>query len=226
MTAYFRTQAERIGEDALDLARRFNLDIRGPGQESPLPRRRGELDVLLNEIRSGVKDKPGDTLTEFVVGQGGIQDWGGDVGALEGPRGLVGESAAAIRERESMPTLPGAMPATGRGLALDEMGRRAVEAGYFPELMGEAAGLNKGEAADLGRALLDALNEEASGRVRYREGEGPNEARAALAEELSRRGLDPVHMSNDEIVAALEGREFAQAVRSADDIQQLSLIHI
>lgn len=211
MTAYFRTQAERIGEDALELARRFNLDIRGPGQESPLPRRRGELDVLLNEIRSGVKDKPGDTLTEFVVGQGGIQDRGGDVGALEGPKGLVGESAAAIRERESMPTLPGTMPATGRGLALDEMGRRAVEAGYFPELMGEAAGLNKGEAADLGRALLDALNEEASGRVRYREGEGPNEARAALAEELSRRGLDPVHMTNDEIAAALEGREFAQA---------------
>lgn len=218
MTAYFRTQAERIGEDALDLARRFNLDIRGPGQESPLPRRRGELDVLLNEIRSGVKDKPGDTLTEFVVGQGGIQDRGGDVGALEGPKGLVGESAAAIRERESMPTLPGAMPATGRGLALDEMGRRAVEAGYFPELMGEAAGLNKGEAADLGRALLDALNEEASGRVRYREGEGPNEARAALADELSRRGLDPVHMTNDEIAAALEGREFAQDKRGSIEI--------
>ena len=218
MAAYFRTQAERIGEDALDLARRFNLDIRGPGQESPLPRRRGELDVLLNEIRSGVKDKPGDTLTEFVVGQGGIQDRGGDVGALEGPKGLVGESAAAIRERESMPTLPGAMPATGRGLALDEMGRRAVEAGYFPELMGEAAGLNKGEAADLGRALLDALNEEASGRVRYREGEGPNEARAALAEELSRRGLDPVHMTNDEIAAALQGRTYGQERRGSIEI--------
>lgn len=218
MTAYFRTQAERIGEDALDLARRFNLDIRGPGQESPLPRRRGELDVLLNEIRSGVKDRPGDTLTEFVVGQGGIQDRGGDVGALEGPRGLVGESAAAIRERESMPTLPGAMPATGRGVALDEMGRRAVEAGYFPELMGEAAGLNKGEAADLGRALLDALNEEASGRVRYREGEGPNEARATLADELSRRGLDPVHMTNDEIAAALEGRTYQQERRGSIEI--------
>lgn len=215
MAAYFRTQAERIGEDALDLARRFNLDIRGPDQESPLPRRRGELDVLLNEIRSGKKDKPGDTLTDFVVGQGGIQDRGGDVGALEGPKGLVGESAAAIRERESQPTLPGAMPATGRGVPLDEMGRRAVEAGYFPELMGEAAGLNKGEAADLGRALLDALNEEASGRVRYREGDGPNEARAALEEELSRRALDPAHMSNEEIAAALQGRTLAQDKRAS-----------
>lgn len=36
MTAYFRTQAERIGEDALDLARRFNLDIRGPGGEGQM----------------------------------------------------------------------------------------------------------------------------------------------------------------------------------------------
>lgn len=215
MTAYFRTQAERIGEDALDLARRFNLDIRGPEQESALPRRRDELDVLLNEIRSGVKDKPGDTLTQFVVKQGGIRDRGADVGALEGPRGLVGESAAEIRERESMPTLPGSMPATGKGLYLDEMGRKAVEAGYFPELMGEAAGLNKGEAADLGRALLDALNEEASGRVRYREGEGPNESRAALADELSRRGLDPVQMTNDEIAAALEGREYGQDRRGS-----------
>ena len=206
MSAFFRTMAGRIGEDSLELAQRFGVKVQGM-QSADVARRRGSLDIMLNDLRAGRKEKLGRSLTQFVIDQGGVQDTGGDVAALE-VKGLVAETAEQIRSRQAQGTMPGQMPAQGKGLPLDELGRKAVEAGYFPELMGEAAGLNDGEAADLGRALMEALREEASGRLRYREGEGPNEARAALAEELSRRGLDPVHMTNDEIAAALEGRTY------------------
>lgn len=221
MAAYFRTQAERLGEDALELARRFNLDIRGPEDDTPA-RRRNQLDVMLNDLRAGKKEKTGPSLIDFVIGAGGVQDTGGDVAALE-VKGLVKETAEQIRARQSQPTMPGMMPATGRGLPLDELGRKAVEAGYFPELMGEVAGLNDGEAADLGAVLLEALREEAGGNPRYREGDGPDPARAALNEELQRRGLDPTTMSNDEIAAALEVREFAQAATVDVDGVELPL---
>lgn len=202
MRAFFRTMAARVGEDSLDLARRFGLRIQGPDQPG-IPRRRGALDVMLNDLRAGRKEKVGRTLTEFVIDAGGVQDTGGDIAALEGPRGLVGESREEISARKAQATLDG-LPSTGKGLALDELGRMAVEAGYFPELIGETQGLNKGEAADLGAALLEALREEASGRPRYVEGDGPDPARAALNEALQTRGLDPAAMTNDEIAAALE----------------------
>lgn len=216
-TAFMRTMAGRVGESALDLSRRLGVTVRGP-QEAAVGRKRGPIDVLLNDLRAGRKEKTGLSLTEWVVAEGGVQDRGGDVAAIEGPKGLVGESAGQIAAREGQPTMPGMMPATGRGTPLDELGRRAVEAGYFPELAGETAGLNEGEtaglnegeAADLGRALLDALRDEAGGNRRYRPGDGPTPARAELEAELSRRGLDPASMTNDEIVGALEGAQGAE----------------
>ncbi|QRZ14738.1 hypothetical protein JWJ88_17385 [Paracoccus methylovorus] len=213
MSSFFRTMAERVGDDALDLARRFGLRIQGPDADG-IPRRRGALDIMLNDLRAGRKEKTGRSLTQFVIDEGGIQDTGGDVAELE-VKGLVSEAAEQIRERQVQGTMPGMMPAQGRGLALDELGRKAVEAGYFPELMGEVQGLNNSEAADLGAALLEALREEASGRSRYLPGEGPDPGRAALNDELQRRGIDPATMSNDEIAAALEadpnGVEYGQA---------------
>ena len=208
MSAFFRTMAGRIGEDSLELAQRFGVKVQGM-QSADVARRRGSLDIMLNDLRSGRKEKLGRSLTQFVIDQGGVQDTGGDVAALE-VKGLVAETAEQIRAREAQGTMPGQMPAQGKGLALDELGRKAVESGYFPELMGEVQGLNDGEAADLGRALLEALREEASGRLRYREGEGPDPAREALNAALQERGLDPATMSNDEIAAALEGREYGQ----------------
>jgi len=211
--SYFRSMADRLGDDPLDLAQRFGLRIQGPDNTGAVPRRRGSLDVMLNDLRAGRKEKLGPSLTQFVIDAGGVQDAGGDVGELQ-IKGLVAESSEDILARQSQPTLPGAMPAQGRGVPLDELGRKAVEAGYFPELMGEVQGLNQGEAADLGAALLEALREEASGRPRYREGEGPDPARAALNDALQQRGIDPAVMGNDDIVAALSasgGRELGQA---------------
>ncbi|MTH65078.1 hypothetical protein [Paracoccus shanxieyensis] len=211
VSAFFRSMADRTGEDSLDLAQRFGVQVRGAGDQEA-QRRRGSLDIMLNDLRAGRREQVGETLTEFVVRAGGVQDVGGDVAAIEGPRGLVTETAQEVRAREAQGTMPGMMPAQGKGLPLDELGRMAVEAGYFPELMGEVQGLNDGVAADLGAALLEALRDEASGNARYLEGEGPDPGRAALNDALQERGIDPAEMSNDEIAAALEGgREFGQS---------------
>ena len=134
MSAFFRTMAGRIGEDSLDLAQRFGVKVQGM-QSADVARRRGSLDIMLNELRAGRKEKLGRSLTQFVIDQGGVQDTGGDVAALE-VKGLVAETAEQIRSRQSQGTLPGQMPAQGKGLALDELGRKAVEAligdGHMP----------------------------------------------------------------------------------------------
>lgn len=58
MGAFFRSMADRTGDDALDLARRFGVRVQGP-EDAAMPRRRGELDAALNEIRArGPKAAP------------------------------------------------------------------------------------------------------------------------------------------------------------------------
>ena len=138
--AFWRTMGERYGEDPLDMSRDMPVRVRGP--QSPEFRRRDALDIALNTLRTkGEKAlKPrGLSLAEFVKAKGGVQDAGGDVAAMDAPKGVVAETAAEMKARASQPSLGGVMPAEGRGLSLDEMGRLAAEAGYFPDLMGEVS---------------------------------------------------------------------------------------
>lgn len=205
--AFWRTMGERYNEDPLDLARAMGVDIRGP--QSPAFRRRSELDLALNTLRAkGTKAlKPqGLSLAEFVKSKGGVRDTGGDVAALEPAKGVVAETAKEARDRQSQPTLDG-LPAQARGLTLDEMGRMAAEAGYFPDLLGEVMEGTKGEASDFAARLLEALSEDVAGRKVFAEGEGPDAAMQALSDALSERGLDPATMTNDEIAAALDAAD-------------------
>jgi hypothetical protein len=212
--AFWRTMGERYGEDPLDMSRDMPVRVRGP--QSPEFRRRDALDIALNTLRTkGEKAlKPrGLSLAEFVKAKGGVQDAGGDVAAMDAPKGVVAETAAQMKARASQPSLGGVMPAAGRGMSLDEMGRLAAEAGYFPDLIGEVNIGTKGEASDFAARLLDALSEDVAGRKVYAEGEGPDPDMQALADALSERALDPATMTNDEIAAALDaagGAEYGQ----------------
>ncbi len=206
--AFWRTMGERYGEDPLDLARSMGLRIVGP-QTPEQARRRGDLDVRLNELRANPERalKPrGDDLAKFVIGEGGIQDEGGDVASLDPPKGVVAETYDEIIARRSEPTL-GGMPAEGKGIGLDEMARRAHEAGYI-----------QGEDTN---TLLEALRASVAGEPVYRQGEGVDPDTLALSEALSSRGIDLAEMSNDEVAAALEaaddGREFEQAAPEGSD---------
>lgn len=207
MSSFWRTMGERYGEDPLELAKSMGLRIQGP-QTPDVARRRGDLDVRLNALRADEKKalKPyGESLIDFIVSEGGIQDVGGDVASFEPPKGVVAETREEIMDRRSQPTI-GAMPALGKGIGLDEMARLANEAGY----------LDTEDTND----LLAAIGASLAGEPVYRIGEGVDPAMEALAEELSRRAIDLTEMTNDEVAAALEesdGREFEQAAPEGSD---------
>lgn len=207
MSSFWRTMGERYGEDPLELAKSMGLRIQGP-QTPDVARRRGDLDIRLNALRADEKKalKPyGESLIDFIVSEGGIQDVGGDVASFEPPKGVVAETREEIMDRRSQPTI-GAMPALGKGIGLDEMARLANEAGY----------LDTEDTND----LLAAIGASLAGEPVYRIGEGVDPAMEALAEELSRRAIDLTEMTNDEVAAALEesdGRAFEQAAPEGSD---------
>ncbi len=191
-TANIRTLAARAGEDALDLARRFPLQVMGPQSETM--RRRGDLDIALNTLRRDGIGKTGSSLTDFVVGKGGLQDIGGDLETMNPGKGVIAESYADVLARKSQPSLMG-LPAQGKGRGIDDMARLAVEAGYFPDLAGQPEG-------DVSAALVAALREELAGRKTFIPGDEGNADLARLADELGRRGID-LAAPNDEIAKAL-----------------------
>lgn len=195
--AAIRTMAQRSGQDSLDMAKRFGLDVQGP--QTDAMRRRGNLDIALNTLRKTGTGKTGSSLTEFVIGKGGLQDIGGDLAAMDAPKGVIAESAADVAERRSQPSLIG-LPAEGKGRGIDEIARAAVEAGYFPDGVDEA---------DMSAALIAALGDEMAGAKRYIPGQEGDVDLQNLAAELGRRGID-LAASNDEIAAALESGGMAQ----------------
>jgi hypothetical protein len=205
LTAFFRATAARVGEDPLDLFRSLMLRVRGPMGDQPT-RRRGQMDVMLNTLRAK-GDKAvaprGQSLTEFVRARGGVVDEGGDVAALEPGKGIVSETAGEVAARRSQPNMFG--PGDRKGEGMDDMGRAAIAAGYFPELMGK----ERDPEVNTANLLIDALAAEARGEKRYIPGEEPDPEMAALRDELQRRGID-LGLSNDEIVAALDQADDGQ----------------
>jgi len=213
-SAFWRSMGDRYGEDALDLARSMGVRIQGP-QTPEVARRRDQLDAQLNTLRAqGAKAlRPsGVGVLDFVKSLGGVRDRGGDVEALDVPKGVIGESRASIAERESQPALGGAIDFNGRGRGLDELGRAMIEAGYFPELLGGADIEADGTVVDEAALALEAITDAVSGRDRFLDGEGPDADLTALSDMLSERGID-LASSNDEIVAALQddgGQQYDQ----------------
>ncbi|WP_456389750.1 hypothetical protein, partial [Profundibacter sp.] len=201
MTAFWRTMSDRYGEDALDLAKSMGLRIQGPQRVEK--RQRGEIDTQLNTLRSGKKEKLGESLLDFVRAQGGVRDAGGDIEAMGAPKGVIGETQQEAQDREQQMTLPGG--AVGiKGMGIDELGRLAIEAGFFPEYAGTANTQADGTVVDEAAIMLEAIREAVAGNDRYRLGDGPDTALRDLADELDKRGIDLASASNDEVVAALD----------------------
>lgn len=205
--AAIRTMAQRSGQDPLDMARRFGLEIKGP--QTDQMRRRGNLDIALNTLRTGRMPKAGTSLMDFVIQAGGLQDVGGDLAAMDAPKGLISETRSQVMDRKSQPSLLG-MPSVGKGKGLDDMARGARDAGYFPGMQDAA----NGNEADLTATLIAAIQEEIAGVKRFIPGQEGDVDLQNLAAELDRRGID-LAASNDEIAAALEqstdGQEYSQS---------------
>lgn len=200
--AFFRTMADRYGEDSLDLAQQFGVRVEGP-EQSRQNRVRNNLDISLNTLRkTGGRSPKSESLMQFVIGLGGLQDRGGDIAGIGGPSTLISETADEMAQASSLPR-------ERRGVGIDDAARRAVEEGYFPDLAGSLESADQVEA-DLVPVLVEALRSEVAGTPTFRANEGPDETLAALMEEIERRGLS-LGQTNDEIIQALEGRSFDQA---------------
>lgn len=201
--AIFRTNAERMGVSALELAESMGVHIQGavdPEQQ----RRRGDLDIRLNTLRAQGERAlapSGRSILEFVRDQGGVRDIGGDVASMDAPAGVISETREEYLERTSQPSLDGGV-SEGRGLGLDELGRAAIEAGYFPDLMGGADTQADGTVVDEAALMLDAIQREISGDPTFIQGQGPDADMVELMAALSERGID-LAQSNDDIAAAL-----------------------
>lgn len=220
-SSFWRTMGDRYGADPLDLARSMGVDVRGL-QTPEVSRRRNDLDIRLNTLRSNPEKalKPvGSDLLDFVRSQGGILDMGGDVQAMDAPKGVIAETRDQYEARRGQPSMIGG-GVSGRGKGLDDLGRAAIEAGYFPELQGGADIQADGAVIDEAAVLLEALQRAIAGETIYAAGEGPDADMTALSEELSRRGLDLREMSNDEIAAALDqtdGQQYDQSGQLVTD---------
>ena len=202
MQAFFRTMAERYDDDPINLARRFNVKIKGP-DDVIAGRRRGDLDIQLNTLRArgGRVPTVGESLIPYLRRMGGLRDYGGDIAAMDPPKGLIAAT------RQDMGSTQASMLGGGGvqvpGIGIDDAARAAVDAGFFPELRGQMGDLNEGVEGDLVQPLLDAIQSEIGGSLLFREGEGPNPEMAALLEQLEELGLD-LSQDNDSIISAME----------------------
>lgn len=220
--AFWRTMSDRTGEDALDLARSMGVAIRGP-QTPEVSRQRSLMDVQLNTLRAkgdkALQPKGGGVL-DFVRSLGGVIDAGGDIAALDAPKGLIAQTFEQVEAQRAEPNLGGLdTEALGRGL--DDIGRAMIEAGFFPDLAGGADIQLDGTVIDEAAIALDAIVRALGGDDTYLDGDGPDAALTGLAAALNERGLDLDAMSNDEIIAALEsdpdGVEYNQDGQLATD---------
>lgn len=206
--AFFDVMGQTEEVDPYDLYQQYNLAIT---REMPevLKRRDNNvdaLDPLLDRLRSG--DVPsqqsifGASLTDFLREQGGVQDFAGELSAMDADKTRQAFKRNLVNDQ---------------GLDLATAAERAAEAGYI-------------ESRDT-KQLLDAIDRELRGDPVYQKGQENADLRdtasdmMALEEELDRLGIDLSQMDNAAAKEALNtvayggGQTDADTVLSQDEMQ-------
>jgi hypothetical protein len=212
ISARYVTRGARLGTDALSEYQRAGLSFQRVLPESLRQYQPDELDVMLQEMKSG-KTAPsqrqlvGSTLLEYLASKGGLKDEGGELSGLDIDQWH--------REKPFRRKL-----IQDDGLSLDDAALMAHEAGYFPELVGRT------DRPEVGQ-LIDAISGELTGNPR-RPDFGENRDAAAVQREqamadldrlLNEAGIDLRKSSVKEARAALDryqrgdGRGFGQPAR-------------
>lgn len=209
--AFARVLQKRYGLSAEQVGALYGgLQIKGELPESIRSRPKGEVDLLLERVRSGKtkteRDLFGRSLVDFV------REQGIDINAPE-----IAEFLDFDIDKDLRPFQKKALREGGR--ALDDLALAAHEAGFFPEIAAE-------DRIDIS-TLIDAVGEGLQGRNRFLEGAvdeaelGRQAVADELAAELDRRDID-INLSNDEIIAQLETQEVSDEgalFQPAGDIQ-------
>lgn len=183
--------AERSGIALEQLRQQYQLDI---GTQAPEQLRAVKVDdarLAIQRLRAGDIPRPGDmfgqSLREYLVAGGGVNDQGGELSALDADTGRVGRNRL-IRQG---------------GKSLDQAAMDAWERGYFPGVVREAVGP---------QLIVDAMQRELAGQPVYsveQENATLRDQAATLEqlqEYLDRLGVDIAEMSDDEVLAMLQGQ--------------------
>lgn len=193
--AFFSAMGERTGRDPQELYERYSPRINRQmpealrGGDQPLDM---QLAPMLSRLRAGEipgeREAFGPSLTEFLREQGGINDEGGELSAMDADAGRRPFQRSLARQ--------------GDGMDPDQAAERAMEEGFLDEF-------------DQGR-LFELIDQELRGQPVYspqnldEASQGQREALMALDEELGRAGITDLDaLSDREIADIIEGRTTA-----------------
>ncbi|MGV1869711.1 PBECR3 domain-containing polyvalent protein [Agrobacterium rosae] len=229
LVAMRRTMAERSGLTQEEFAQRYPLpEVRGEVPEGLKPKNVDALNRQLAEMRSYQPEpvKNGPSLLEAISDYGGISDTGGELKARDAAVIKRGRGKKTLRLArggvvDGIKDIFGA--SSGKKHGVDDVAQAMIEAGYLqgnPVAIEYRAALEAGtEVPDIGKALLDAIDEELRGNVQYA-GETVVDERATSLERniayLDELGVS-LNDSDDAIRAALakagaeNGKVFGQA---------------
>jgi hypothetical protein len=235
-TARYSARAAQQGTDAYSLFKQSVGGIVSELPESLRPYDRADsLDRLVNVMRrdqAAPSDKKlrGPSLLEFIAQRGGVEDKGGDLKAMGADRW---HRDAAFRRKllketgdKSQGTLAG-LEAGSTPNSQERVFEAAVQAGYFPELVGrETQDTGFNAKADL-QTFHDAIDRELRGSPVYSEdraAEGGTSTDAQLRSAaddlrgfLEARGIDPDKATPEEIKQAVaDSHQDLPATRTFD----------
>lgn len=185
-----QTLAERTGIALEQLRQQFQLDV---GAQAPEQLRAVSVDdarLAVQRLRAGDIPQPSDmfgqSLREYLVASGGLDDTGGELAALDADVGRVGRNRLARRG----------------GMSLDDAALQAWERGYFPGVAREDVGP---------QLLIDAIQRDLAGQPTF-SAEQENatlrdqaETLRQLQEFLDQLGVDINEMTDDEVLDLLRG---------------------
>ncbi|WP_276120381.1 hypothetical protein [Pararhizobium qamdonense] len=177
LVAMRRTMAERSGLSQEEFAAKYPLpEIRGAVPEGMKTKNVDELTRQLAELRSYVAkpEKNGPSLLEAISDYGGINDVGGelkarDAAVIKRGRGKKNLKLARGGLIDGVKDMFGA--SGGKKHGIDDVAQAMIEAGYLQDNPAAIAYRHAietgGELPDIGRGLLEAIDEELRGNVQY-----------------------------------------------------------
>lgn len=190
--AFYRTMAERSGMTAEELLQMFPLpEVRGSRPEGLEPKNVDEFTRTLAELRNRkpFRDRRR-SLLEFISDRGGINDTGGELESRNAAKVKRGNRNLRLRRRTTDRVMDflGGSSGSETGFGFDDVARAAIEAGYLQnnQIANEyrVAQEEGREVPDIGRALLEAIDEELRGDLQYAEDPDDAVERSAFLDQL------------------------------------------
>lgn len=193
------TLAYRTGKPLQELLERFPLDVRNKAPDAIQRVSVDDMRIAIGRLRSGdipqSRDMFGKSLVEYLRDAGGLNDAGGELGALDVNVGKVGRNRLVKAEG---------------GLSLDDAAMRAWENGYFPGVAREDVGP---------QLIVDAVQRDMNDQPTFSSEQENGTLRdqatnlQQLQDYLDQLGVNLNELSDDQVLAILRDPESIQGVQ-------------